>query len=887
MPPVIVAVVAAVGASLAAAGAGAVVFGSAAAFGAALAAGSLTALAISAGVTAVVGALISYAGNALIAGTSGKPKGRTDTASAAADARRTVRLEAAPRRIVYGRSRVSGPLIYAASFGERLESLILVVPLADHVIEGIDAYWLGEYRIDPSELDGGGLAIAGRYNNFVALRAHLGNQTTADPLLVGRSPDGWSTNDKLTGVAYVFATITYNPDLFQSGVPSISAEVRGRKVYDPRTGGRAYSDNWALVILDYLTSEHGLAASMDEIDLESFIVAANLSDEDVQFRPTGETQKRYTLNGSFTLDRQPADVLEEMLAAGAGALVYTAGKYRLYGGAYEAPAVTVTASDLASDVEVVTKPPRREIFNAVRGNYINPAVFWQASAFAPVEWRPFIEQDGETIWRELELPWVLDPFRARRLAKQLLMRSRQGVTIRAAFKFARFDLSVWQTVAVTIESLGFVEKPFRITSWSFTTETGLLTLTMQEEQVASYAWAWDEERAEPEVPDTTLVNPFQTPAPAGLQVTEALYLARDGAGVHTKAVLSWVDPQTPFAIGYDVQWKPAAEDRWRAAPAVAESPGEVLALGSGTYDFRVRATTAVGKGAWATVRASIGALAAQPPAAVSGLGLATIGGVALMRWERSPDLDVRVGGRFEIRHTPVPITGSPTWASATSIGDAVAGEQTTATLPLKPGTYLIRAVDSSGIYGPVAIIGANQGRALAFANVTSVPQHPGFSGARSGTVVASSTLRLDTTGLVDAEASFDAIADLDRLGGVRPSGSYTFAAGIDLGSVRGIRLTSHLVAQVENAAGQWDSRTGLFDGWGATDDVFGGEADAWVETRTTNDNPVGSPTWSDWQRLDAAEFRARAFEFRAQLRSTDAAFNIHASELSVSADEVV
>lgn len=882
MPPVIIAVAAAVATYAATAGA-AVLFSVA----------TTSLLAVSVG--AIAGALVAYAGNALLAGTqkkqaSGAAPAGTSTEASASDAKRTIRAEVAPRRIVYGRARVSGPLIYAASFGDKQQNLMLVVPLADHAIEAIDAYWIGENRITPAELgpvEGvDGNVVSGRFAGYARFRSALGTQTAADQYLVQDSPDGWTSADRLAGIAYVYTLLVYNPDLYQSGVPSISAEVRGKKIWDPRTDITAYSNNWALVILDYLRSEDGLNASLEEIDLPSFIAAANLSDEDVEIDAIGTTQKRYVLDGTFTLDRQPIEVLEEMLAAGGGALVYVAGRYRLHGGAYQAPAVTLSVSDLASDIEVITSPPRRELFNAVRGNFIDPTVFWQAAAFPPLEWAPYVTADGEPIWRELELPWVLSAIRARRLAKQLLLRARQGVTIRASFKYASLDLSVWQTVALTLDDLGWEEKPFRIIGWSFSPETGLITMTMQEEQIASYAWRFDEEVAAPEFPDTTLVSPFNTPAPAGLGVAEELYVTRDGAGVRTKAVLSWVPPASPFVISYDVEFRAVGETAWRSAPAVADSPGEVLDLGAGAYEFRVRATTTVGsKGAWATVQASIGALAAQPPSAVTGLSLATIGGLAFMRWDRSPDVDVRVGGRFEIRHTPE--TAAPTWAGATSIGEAIAGEASNAVLPLKPGTYFIRPVDASGIYGDAATITAAQGTALAFANVTSVPQHPTFAGTKTDTVVISSTLRLDSTGDVDAEADFDAIADLDRLGGFASEGSYAFSGGIDLLAVQGIRLTSHLLAIVEDTADEWDARTGLFDTWGAIDAVFGGEADAWVEVRSTPDDPGGTPVWSDWRRLDSAEFRARAFQFRAQLRSTDAAFNIHISELSVSADEVV
>jgi len=902
MPPVIIAVVAA-GATYLATAAAASVF--------AIAATSFAAIAIG----AVAGALVAYAGNALLAGIAGKPKGKQDTASAAADAKRTIRSEAAPRRVVYGRARVSGPLVYAGSFGANLEYLLLVVPLADHQIEAIDGVWIGEHRVDASEIAPNGDVMAGRFATkdnqisfagktlfeialmitdpaifstlapaTVSLRGLLGNQTQADPQLVAECPDGWTSADKLTGVAHLVVRIKFDPDLFQFGVPSISAEVRGRRVWDPRTDTTVYSNNWALVILDYLLSEHGIAATLDEINLASFIAAANLADENVQVTPEGGTQKRYTLDGTFTLDRQPIDVLEEMLAAGGGALVYVAGQYRLYGGAYQAPAITLTAADLASDVEVVTKPPRRELFNSVRGNYIDPNAFWQAYAMPPLEWLSFIEQDGEQVWRELELPWVLDPARAQRIAQQLLLRSRQGVTIRAAVKYSALNLSVWQTVAITLADLGWSAKPFRITGWAFSPETGLITLTMQEEQVASYAWNFDEGAAAPEFPDTTLVDPFQTPAPAGLGVTEDLYVTRDGAGVRTKAILTWAPPPSPFVIGYDIEFKPAAEDAWRASSGATSAPGEVVDLSAGTWDFRVRARTSVGAGAWANLRAFIGALAAQPPVAATGLSLATIGGFAFLRWDRTAELDVRVGGRYEIRHTPS--VDSPTWAGATSIGDAVPGEATSAVLPLKAGTYFLRAVDAGGVYGAVASINAAQATALAYANVSSVTEHTGFTGAKVNVAAAGGVLKLDGTGEVDDITDWDAVADLDALGGIAPSGTYTFAGGIDLGSVGNIRLTSRVLATVDDEGDQWDDRTDPIDTWGAIDGIFGGEADAWVETRRTNDDPAGTPTWGAWARLDSAEFRARAFQFRAQLRSHDPTFNINVTELSVAADEV-
>jgi outer membrane receptor protein involved in Fe transport len=114
-----------------------------------------------------------------------------------------------------------------------------------------------------------------------------------------------------------------------------------------------------------------------------------------------------------------------------------------------------------------------------------------------------------------------------------------------------------------------------------------------------------------------------------------------------------------------------------------------------------------------------------------------------------------------------------------------------------------------------------------------------------------------------------------------------FSGGMDLTTVRPVRLTGRIAATVVNTLDQVDARAGMVDDWLDWDGAVGGEADAWIEVRQTDDNPGGSPVWSAWRRLDQSEFRARAYQFRAQLRSYDLAFNIHVTALSVTADEVV
>ena len=55
---------------------------------------------------------------------------------------------------------------------------------------------------------------------------------------------------------------------------------------------------------------------------------------------------------------------------------------------------------------------------------------------------------------------------------------------------------------------------------------------------------------------------------------------------------------------------------------------------------------------------------------------------------------------------------------------------------------------------------------------------------------------------------------------------------------------------------------------------------------TQNDPNGGSPTWTDWQRLDSAEFDARGFDFELDLKREDQSYSIRVSGLDVLAEQV-
>jgi hypothetical protein len=623
MPPLLIAVAAAAaGAAATAAVTGAVI------------AGITIGITAAAVIGAVVAGVVGYGLSAALG--LNRVKGGSARAQ---DRKQAIRSSIAPRQVVYGTARVSGPIVYASSSGDSKQFLHLVIPVAGHRVDGPLALWINDERIEWVN----GVYTTGRYADRLRTFFAAGEQTTANAELVADMGGEWTADHVLRGTAYMYVRLEYDRDVFANGPGALSVELRGHnQILDPRTNGTGYSNNPALCILHYLTSADGLACSADELDLASFIAAANICDELVTIAAGGATQKRYTLDGAFSLDATPLDIIDDMLTSCAGTLVYVQGQYRLYAGAYDAPTDTLTASDLAGEIELVTKPPRRELFNTVRGTFINPARNWQASEFPAYSETAIVTADGETITRDVEWPFTTDEIRAQRLAKLTLRRAREALTVRVPVKYAGIRYCVWQTLNVTLADFGWTNKPFRIVSWSFDASSGIINLTLREESAASYSWQFGDASPLPLAPDTDLVNPLAIPAPSTVTVTPSTALQADGS-VAPALVVTWAPSPFAFLVGHEVEWQLANTHRVteggtprateagpaRATEAFAVNSTEVPAgtnrhiiapvLVGTNFSVRVRGVTGIARGAWSGTSTGAGAADVTAPDAPTGL----------------------------------------------------------------------------------------------------------------------------------------------------------------------------------------------------------------------------------------------------------------------------
>jgi len=145
-----------------------------------------------------------------------------------------------------------------------------------------------------------------------------------------------------------------------------------------------------------------------------------------------------------------------------------------------------------------------------------------------------------------------------------------------------------------------------------------------------------------------------------------------------------------------------------------------------------------------------------PPADVTNFNMVAQGDKAYLSWTPVSDLDVTIGGSYWIRHTSI-ISGV-TWAGSTDVTKTVPGNTDNYLAPLLSGSYLIKALDSSGNESQnTAFIKSNVADLLSLNAVYNSNQNPlfgsntadkGVNDSRNSNVFydsSDSTIELDPT----------------------------------------------------------------------------------------------------------------------------------------------
>lgn len=813
----------------------------------------------------------------------------------------TLRQAAAPQQIVYGTRRVAGTVVFAHTTQNNY-LLHLVVAWAGHEIDSYGALYFGDEEVPLS----GGIG-QGKFYGLVGCDDNLGaDDQSAFGNLIHHAPELWTAAHRGRGIACSYITVHWNRTLFGSFDHSkIWRVINGKKVYDPRTDETVFSHNAALIVADWMNSaKFGRGIPYDEFLADELEASANVCDEEVDLADGG-TEARYACDAVLTSDTPFVDNVNKLLSAMRGEVYQLGGAWAIQAAYWEAPTLVFDEGDFREPL-TITSGIGREGFNAIKGKFANPAKNYQLDDFPAILVPSYEIEDGGDgaglgrVFSDVHLECTRSITMAQRLARIDLRAHRQPIAFTAKLKLKALKAATGKNVAFNIALLGWEEKAFKVKRLRYVPgfgvdgQPGIIGVDLDVIETGEFVFdrlAADEQQRDP-IPDTTLPDPSNVLPPSNLRVTESLYSTRDGGGVKAKVTLAFdASPDAFVADGghYIVEYKLVSDSAWTKLPRVEDGATsiEILDIDPGIYDFRVWALW--GNGARSAMpvllRQSIAGLAA-PPAAPTGFTVAAENGVAIAHWNVSADLDVREGGSILFKHSPL-ATGA-IWADAFEISGLLPGNAGQAVLPLKAGTYLAKFKDASGVWSEsFASFYQDQASVFDFVSIGSVIEDPEFAGTKTGVAVLDGGLQIDDSGDFDSVPDVDAMPNFDYAEGVAASGNYLFSAPLDLITQQRFRLTALLDGLTIDVYDDFDSRAGEMDDWPDFDGaVAGAETTARLMVRTTNDDPSGSPTWSEWEWLHASDFNKRAVQARLDLTSNDNTYTPRITQLGIVAAAV-
>lgn len=790
------------------------------------------------------------------------------------------RSAAAPHDYVYGTVRKGGTITYMESTGANNNFLHIILTLAGHEVNAI-----GDIYIDDqiATIDGSGYVTSQSWASKIRIIKYTGSQTTAPALLLAESAQ-IDSNFVGNGLAYLYIRLEYNQDVFPNGVPLFTAMVQGKKVYDPRTTTTAFSANAALCIRDYITDSRGLGDAA--VNNTTFSASANVCDENITLA-AGGTEKRYTMNGVINAEQTPNDILQQMMTCCAGTTFWGQGEWQLKVGYYTPPVKTFTLDDLRGPISLQTRQSMGSIFNSVVGTFNDAAQSYITVDYPKLNSATFLAEDNSVDSPiDLALPFTTSAASAQRISKLTLFRGREQMTLSAEFGMAGFEVQVGDIVAFTNDRYGWTAKEFEVIGWRFyaNQDAGDLRVNLELRETSEAAFDWTAEESAIISNNTNLPSAYYVPT-LGLSVSDALVVYHEKL---TNVVsLDTTSSQSELIDYVQLEFKKSADMAWLDGGYGELGQFQVNDIEDGTYDFRVRAINALGlKGEYTTRSGYKVEGLSQPPQDVTGFAAEVNGDTINLSWTAVPDLDLSY---YIIRHASE--TTGATWAGSVTYVEKVARPSTEANVPAKAGSYLIKAVDKTGVQSINATnVVVSSDVITARATVVTVTEDTAFTGTKSSVVLQDGEIRLGEV------VNFDSLTgNIDSLSGQWDAlgisysvtdGTYYFANIIDRTvPEQGFVTVDMSTRRFDTTNGLWDDLAGDIDVLAGYWDALTGGADfndtnvtAYVST--TNDNPAGSPTWSAWTKIRAANIYGRALRFKVELHSDTAGISPAISALS-------
>lgn len=518
--------------------------------------------------------------------------------------------------------------------------------------------------------------------------------------LAGFGVPGMTTAHKFEGIACLVCVFDYDEDAFATGLPSVSAVIRGAKVLDPRDGVTRWTENPALIARDWAVNAQGGGALPEEVDAASFIAAANACDVQHRFLSVGSTGPVQTWRPMYTCgivartDGDPTATLAAIVESMAGDWAWCGGQLRVRAGAYSAPVADITEDWISSNgaIDIVSTAARTELVNTITATIADAAYHYLSAPQPRLRVGAYVDKDGGEYPLDLTLEAVTDADHAGHIQGVMLRQRRQALTVQLTCNNRAYPLQVFDTARLTLPAFGWAAKPFEVMAWQFSPQGGI-RLTLRETDASIYTPDAEFTRSDP-APNTALPDPWDVPSITGLAATSgnAELLRQADGTVLTRLRVSWAAvADEAVRVGGAVE---VAVTPWNGTEAdrrIVRAEGDATHVhvtgvqDSMVYVVSARARNGLVAGPWSPIIAHQVLGKSAPPSDVAAFTATPAPGGLRLAWTACPDADYAL---TELR-------AGTSWASATPIWRG-AGNAYEWAAAVGSYTVLARHEDSSG-----------------------------------------------------------------------------------------------------------------------------------------------------------------------------------------------
>lgn len=449
--------------------------------------------------------------------------------------------------------------------------------------------------------DGGG--------KWFTYETRLGSETQAPMNGTGKFSRWDGTNSHYRGLACALFTFEMDTDQqLWRGEPQVKAFVRGRKVYDPRTDTVVYTENGALHALDYARNERfGLALPEDEINIDSFITAANICDITeggntvtrrvcqwvgnnyvcINEQATTEGFKRFTHNNLIDTQQQTTQNLQEIVNSFRGYYPDSDGRLSVAVEMEGSPVFDFHDGNIVSDISSSTGDIDERYnrvtvrFRNVENDYERDEVtFPDSDSQLYADW--LAEDNGLLLDHVIDADHIIYKAEALQLAELAAYISRNSDNAEFTGDFDTIQVDVGDIVTLTNDDRGWDNRTFRVSKLN-NREDGLTDFTLTQHDDGLYPWSPVDYTEI--IGGSNLGDPRRPPAPTGLTITPDPTFATSGR-------LSWNPPSSQFIRNFEVR---VVQGGNQILEAMTTAPNWAIPLlDVGSYSIEVRSTSSTG-----------------------------------------------------------------------------------------------------------------------------------------------------------------------------------------------------------------------------------------------------------------------------------------------------